>query len=141
MIRNIAAFGATVLMIFSQAAHISAGPLYQPPIMSPSDEVVQSVTSWRGFRSMGGVYYYNGYRGIVVARPSYRFYRGYWFPPGAFATGVIIGLSLATPIERPAGLTAAHIRWCLQRYRTYRVYDNTYQPYSGPRRECWSPYS
>ncbi|MCI5077129.1 BA14K family protein [Oricola sp.] len=34
-------------------------------------------------------------------------------------------------------LTEAHIRDCMNRYRSYRVSDNTYQPYGDvPRREC-----
>jgi hypothetical protein len=35
----------------------------------------------------------------------------------------------------------AHVEWCYGRYRSYRAYDNTYQPYHGPRTQCWSPYS
>ena len=42
---------------------------------------------------------------------------------------------------RRAQMSAAHIEWCYDRYRSYREYDNTYQPYSGPRRQCYSPYS
>jgi len=34
----------------------------------------------------------------------------------------------------------SHIDWCYNRYRSYRDYDNTFQPYNGPRRECISPY-
>ncbi|MBV2142336.1 BA14K family protein [Falsochrobactrum sp. TDYN1] len=34
----------------------------------------------------------------------------------------------------------AHVRWCYNRYRSYRAYDNTYQPYNGPRRQCYSPF-
>ncbi len=34
----------------------------------------------------------------------------------------------------------AHVDWCYNRYRSYRAYDNTFQPYNGPRRECYSPY-
>lgn len=34
-------------------------------------------------------------------------------------------------------LDPAHVRTCLQRYRSYRVEDNTYQPYGGgPRQQC-----
>ncbi|EEY07123.1 predicted protein [Brucella pinnipedialis M163/99/10] len=33
-----------------------------------------------------------------------------------------------------------HVRWCYNRYRSYRAYDNTYQPNYGPRRQCYSPY-
>ena len=34
----------------------------------------------------------------------------------------------------------AHIDWCAGRYASYRVWDNTWQPYYGPRRQCLSPY-
>jgi hypothetical protein len=37
-------------------------------------------------------------------------------------------------------LPAYHVRWCQNRYRSYRVSDNTFQPYRGPRRACRSPY-
>jgi hypothetical protein len=35
---------------------------------------------------------------------------------------------------------SAHVEWCYDRYRSYRAYDNTWQPYYGPRRQCISPY-
>lgn len=35
---------------------------------------------------------------------------------------------------------SAHHRWCYSRYRSYRAYDGTFQPYHGPRRRCNSPY-
>jgi hypothetical protein len=34
----------------------------------------------------------------------------------------------------------SHISWCYSRYRSYRAWDNTFQPYYGPRRACRSPY-
>ncbi|AWC23403.1 Lectin-like protein BA14k precursor [Aminobacter sp. MSH1] len=39
------------------------------------------------------------------------------------------------------GLSSVHVRWCYDRYRSYRAWDNTFQPYNGPREQCWSPYS
>lgn len=33
-----------------------------------------------------------------------------------------------------------HVRWCYNRYRSYRAYDNTFQPNYGPRQQCYSPY-
>jgi hypothetical protein len=33
-----------------------------------------------------------------------------------------------------------HLRWCYNRYKSYREYDNTFQPYHGPRQLCLSPY-
>ncbi len=37
-------------------------------------------------------------------------------------------------------LSAQHVNWCRQNYRSYRVSDNSFQPFNGPRRECRSPY-
>jgi BA14K-like protein len=37
--------------------------------------------------------------------------------------------------------SSAHVRWCYNRYRSYRAWDNTFQPYDGPRQQCYSPYS
>lgn len=34
----------------------------------------------------------------------------------------------------------AHLRWCRERYISYRSTDNTFQPHEGPRRACNSPY-
>lgn len=34
-----------------------------------------------------------------------------------------------------------HIEWCLDRYRSYDIRSDTYQPFEGPRRRCISPYS
>lgn len=38
-------------------------------------------------------------------------------------------------------LSQAHVNWCYNRYRSYRAWDNTFQPYNGPRQQCWSPFS
>ena len=38
-------------------------------------------------------------------------------------------------------LSANHVQWCYNRWRSYRSSDNTYQPNHGPRRLCVSPYS
>jgi hypothetical protein len=48
---------------------------------------------------------------------------------GAIGTGPMMDLA-GTP----------HAEWCFRQYRSYRVEDNSYQPYSGPRRQCGSPY-
>ncbi len=85
--------------------------------------------------------YYNGHRGYRYARPGYRYHDGYWFPLAAFATGAIIGGAIAAP-RAPvySGGGSAHTQWCYSRYRSYRAFDNTFQPYSGPRQQCYSPY-
>lgn len=33
-----------------------------------------------------------------------------------------------------------HVDWCLNRYRSYRAADDTFQPFQGPRRRCNSPF-
>ncbi|WP_426126059.1 BA14K family protein [Pararhizobium sp. PWRC1-1] len=33
----------------------------------------------------------------------------------------------------------ANARWCMERYSSYRVEDNTYQPFSGGRKQCIGP--
>ncbi|MBW6424608.1 BA14K family protein [Rhizobium sp. XQZ8] len=39
-----------------------------------------------------------------------------------------------------ANVDAAHAQFCYARYRSYRVEDNTYQPFDGsPRRQCQAP--
>jgi len=43
--------------------------------------------------------------------------------------------------DAAADVEAAHVQWCADRYRSYRVEDNGYTPYRGPRRECVSPFS
>ncbi|WP_082910343.1 BA14K family protein [Sinorhizobium glycinis] len=60
--------------------------------------------------------------GGLIAQPRYYAPRPYYAPPAYYAGG------------------NAHTRWCYARYRSYRAYDNTYQPYYGARRLCVSPY-
>ncbi|WP_374684802.1 BA14K family protein [Mesorhizobium sp. J428] len=85
-------------------------------------------------------YYYNGHRGYRDKRPGYRYHNGWWFPAGAFIAGAIIGNAInGSTSARPA--SSAHVDWCYNRYRSYRASDNTFQPYNGPRQQCYSPYS
>ncbi|HEV7433966.1 MAG TPA: BA14K family protein [Pseudorhizobium sp.] len=59
---------------------------------------------------------------------------------GGLAAGAIIGGALSAQQPRYSGGGNAHVRWCYDRYRSYRASDNTFQPYNGPRRSCRSPY-
>jgi hypothetical protein len=90
-----------------------------------------------GFYRRGDAAYYNGHRGYYERRRGYRQYNGMWFPLGAFAAGAIIGGAVA---DRPVRYGGSHVEWCANRYRSYRSYDNTFQPNYGPRRQCNSPY-
>lgn len=84
------------------------------------------------------------------------YYRNGWNNWGGFALGLGLGIPLGyygsgyyggyDPYYAPyrprvyRGGGSAHVEWCYARYRSYRPYDNTYQPYHGPRRQCLSPY-
>lgn len=81
--------------------------------------------------------WYNGHRGYSDRRPGYRYHNGYWFPMAAFAAGAIIGGAMQ---QSQPSYGNSHTSWCANRWRSYRAYDNTYQPYNGPRAQCVSPY-
>lgn len=85
-----------------------------------------------------------------------RHYHGRNYDDGAAAIlGLGLGLGLGSMYNnynyydappprryyRAGRLTNAHVQWCYNRYRSYRSWDNTFQPYNGPRQQCWSPYS
>jgi hypothetical protein len=71
--------------------------------------------------------------------------------PGALAAmgivgGLIAGAAIANaanknaiPVE-PASDADAHLNWCYSKYKSYREWDNSWQPYHGPRKQCISPY-
>jgi hypothetical protein len=94
----------------------------------------------REFRRDRNRAWYRGHRGYRDYRRGYREYNGFWFPLAAFAAGAIVsGAINDQPVYRGGG--DAHVQWCYDRWRSYRAYDNTYQPYNGPRQQCYSPYS
>ena len=69
---------------------------------------------------------------------------GYWYPLAAFGAGALIGGAIASQpryYAAPAnGINPQHYEWCASRYRSYRAFDNTFQPNRGPRQQCLSPY-
>jgi hypothetical protein len=141
MKKTIAPVAAAIMSLATAVAPAAAMPVPQAADVAVSAPTAEPVAHRHGFYRLRGIWYYNGHRGVIVARPGYRYYRGYWFPPAAFAAGVAAGAAVAAspaPYRRPA---AAHVAWCYETYRSYRAWDNSYQPYEGPRRQCWSPYS
>ncbi|MGN7753908.1 BA14K family protein [Sinorhizobium sp. 22678] len=103
------------------------------------DRDCRRMGNWRGYR--GNRHYSNRYH-------HRRYYRdddddlGAFF--GGLAAGAIVGGVLSQPryaAPRYYGGGNAHVEWCYSRYRSYRAWDNTFQPYNGPRRQCYSPYS
>ncbi|PCK83015.1 BA14K family protein [Rhizobium sophoriradicis] len=56
---------------------------------------------------------------------------------GGLAAGALIGGIIASqPRAYSSRGYSSHAEYCYARYRSYRAYDNTYQPNYGPRRQC-----
>ncbi|MDK4736175.1 BA14K family protein [Rhizobium sp. CNPSo 3490] len=56
---------------------------------------------------------------------------------GGLAAGALIGGIIASqPGAYSSRGYSSHAEYCYARYRSYRAYDNTYQPSYGPRRQC-----
>lgn len=85
----------------------------------------------------------NGYKGYRYHRPGYRRHSdNWWYPREAFGAKPVpqqLPVENKT-VEHKKALPIRHVRWCEQKYRSYRQKDNTFQPYYGPRRLCRSPY-
>ena len=52
--------------------------------------------------------------------------------------------TLKPPVQQVADIDGtsepdATARWCMERYSSYRIDDNTYQPFSGGRKQCSGP--
>ncbi|MBP2237114.1 hypothetical protein J2Z31_003628 [Sinorhizobium kostiense] len=67
-------------------------------------------------------------------------YRG-MAPDISIGSGATVGGPLPRPRRRIVDSAKAHLLWCRERYISYRAYDNTFQPFEGPRRPCNSPYN
>ncbi len=131
-----------VAMVAGEIAVANAQPLYLPNTVSPAVSSDLHTVATRGRDRVirrGDGYYWRGHRGYRHHRPGYRRHGDMWFPLAAFAAGAIISGAIAND-RPPPGAGSAHVSWCSQRYRSYRAYDNTWQPYNGPRRQCVSPY-
>ena len=105
-----------------------------------------------GYRNNRGYYrgnhnhgrnYYNGY--------DRRYYKqkdndDAWVPLAILGAGaLIIGGAIAANnnnnrVQANSGINPRHFQWCYDKYRSYRSSDNTFQPYNGPRQQCYSPY-
>ncbi|CAN7569920.1 BA14K family protein [Mesorhizobium amorphae] len=128
---------------------VNAQPSYVPMGQGLSSEV-QTVQyqEWRRHRnfnrnrtfSRNDGMYWNGHRGYREYRRGYRRHGDFWFPLAAFATGALITGAIINNQNRVYRGGDAHVQWCYDRYRSYRASDNTFQPYDGPRQQCYSPY-
>jgi hypothetical protein len=141
-----------VAVAIGTAAPAMAVPIFMPSAPSVSSDVVQVQSSRQHRRSesrkrferRGDRAYYNNHRGYRDRRAGYREYDGWWFPPAAFIVGAIFGGTMHQQpgyrLQHGYALSAEHVGWCQNRWRSYRISDNSYQPYNGPRRICTSPF-
>ncbi len=151
-----ALFGIVTAILASSAANAQA--VRQAPILErvltdtaqDSDANVIEVQNRRIRRNRGvvrrGVRRNNRARGRVRNRRRSRRSRR----NRGIAAGVAVGI-IGTAIianerakrreRRGIRRENAHIDWCLDRYRSYSVRSDTYQPFNGRRRRCLSPYN
>jgi hypothetical protein len=81
------------------------------------------------------------YRSYNTADNTYQPYDGSPRKPCVTNEGELsVGLPAADTRQEPHHISQdPHTSWCSARYSSYRSSDNTYQPFSGPRRPCVSP--
>jgi len=158
-------------LVAGLAAPSFAGPMPQITPSAPASATVPDVTqvrdSWAGGNDRW-MWRHRDWRGDGWRHREWR-HRG-WDDDGwrhhrhwryrhhrrHFDSGVFLGLGRGIPAYNYyvapryyasprryyyRGGGSAHVRWCYNRYRSYRASDNTFQPYDGPRRQCYSPYS
>ena len=61
--------------------------------------------------------------------------------PAGIDPATTASLPAAQPDQPPIDILSQHVAWCFDRYRSYRVGDDSYTPYAGGRRPCVSPWS
>lgn len=112
----------------SYASHIDGGKYHRgPPYFGDEGRYYRKHRPWRHHKRRHHGPSIGFHFGVYPSYPApvYRSYR----PPVVYHTPRVRYRS-----------NSAHVAWCYDRYRSYRAYDNTFQPYNGPRRQCRSPY-
>jgi hypothetical protein len=124
--------GAVAAVLLALAAPAQAGEWQYDPATDLVFHGSVPVAQWYGARpSMSSGTKQPGVRAYRVPRCPHRLC-GYPLP---------IYRAREQVVRTYRGRTSAHVEWCAARYRSYDVRTDTYQPYHGPRRQCWSPYS
>lgn len=154
--KKLAVILISVVTAFAGVAPAQAFPVVNAPKVEASNPVEKVQWRDRHYRPHGRYYRHHGSRYSRHGRyyrHHDRYYGGrHWRRHrhgnagaiiGGLAAGAIIGGALAQPrYVEPRRYVGgnSHAQWCYARYRSYRAYDNTFQPYNGPRRQCYSPY-
>lgn len=126
----------SVALAFTSIAPAQAATFAGVPV--PEASAVEKVQYRYDRRQRHAERHWHGRRGSRERRAGYRRHSdGWWYPLTAFGLGAAVGSAIAN--NRDAG--GSHVSWCANRYRSYRAYDNTFQPNYGPRKGCVTPYS
>lgn len=126
----------SIALAFTSIVPAQAVTFARVPV--PEASAVEKVQYRYDRREYRGERRWHGHRGYRDRRPGYRRHSdGWWYPLAAFGLGAAIGGA----ISRDRDVGGSHVSWCANRYRSYRAYDNTFQPNYGPRKACVSPYS
>lgn len=135
------------------ATPLAAGPMPTPQAVAPAAGVTLVRDSWAGDPPRNWRRHHRDWR-RGHWRHGDRHWRRHWRHNGwrhrhhYRGSGLYFGLGLVpsynyyvAPRRHYRSGSSAHVRWCYDRYRSYRAWDNTFQPYNGPRRQCYSPYN
>ena len=138
----IALLASLTVGVVAEASAAGPAAVVRSDIASPATTLVQPIhdgSRWAGrWDQQPGQWRYNQPnptrdwdRPRYRERPHYRDRNGYydrWEPRPRYYR------------PRAEYVPSAHVRWCLNRYRSYDVRTDTFQPNRGPRRYCVSPY-
>jgi hypothetical protein len=155
---------AALGLVAGLALPAMAGTMPQPMPITPDNSLTTQITpvrddsygNWRWRRNNQQMRYHYRNRGDYYRRDwnrrnwnhrrNFRHYNGSGFYFGLGGLGMGLGAPVYREYIAPRRVyrygpsSSAHVQWCYSRYRSYRAYDNTFQPYNGPRRPCYSPY-
>jgi hypothetical protein len=141
------------------SATLAAGPLPQTSAIAPSRNIALVRDSWAGDGPARDTWRWRRHQGNWNRehwrRSDWRHHRdwrgnrdGWRYRHHYRGSGLYFGLGLVpsynyyvAPRRYYRSASTAHTQWCYSRYRSYRAWDNTWQPYYGPRRQCYSPYN
>ena len=126
----------TAAMLIAASLPVRAGGWEYDPAADLILHNSVPVARWYGHEPSAGPgprYYYSHHPHHVPGYP----HRLTGYPVPIYAAprplpGAVIRVYRAQP--------ASHTHWCAQRYRSYDVRTDTFQPYHGPRRYCRSPW-
>lgn len=137
----LAAMGAG--LIGFSGAEASAFPVQKPAIQTDStSSLLVDVKQRKGKNRKNWTHYSRSHHGerCRSRRGNCRHYhRGYYYANPWWLLPMV-GAGITLNQRNYGGYGSSHVEWCLNRYRSYNVRNNTWVSYSGEVRQCASPY-